>query len=158
MSRESVDAQGTAVAGRAHLRKELEDRGARVTEVREGTLLYFELDGPNGQPRRRVRVKTRTSGTWQTSTTEGLIDPPHPPVPTWWAFVDLSVTPARIYIADDRAVRQNIWAHHGEYLQRHGDRRPISEHSTHHAISLARVECLSLGWAALGLGAYPPGA
>src|SRR5687768_243908 len=101
MSRKSVDARGTADAGRARLRKELEDRGAQVTEVRDGTLLYFELEGPNGEPRRRVRVKTRTSGTWQTSTTEGLIDPPRPPVPTWWAFVDLSVTPTRIYIADD---------------------------------------------------------
>jgi hypothetical protein len=157
MSRKPVDAQATAKAGRACFREALRAVEASVSEVQDGRTFYFELAGPDGELRCRVRIAAKTSGTWQTSTNHGSADPPRLPLQTWWAFVDLSGTPAHFYIADDRTVRQNIWAHHRNYLAQHAEQRPVNPDSTHHAISLARVKCMDLGWSALGLPAAASG-
>lgn len=149
--RRPADNQGTAREGRSLVRAELERRRMSVREVREGHVILLEASGPGEGPIRHVRVKTRRSGTWQASTSDGDANAAPPTVPTVWAFVDLSVSPPRFHLAEDAAVRRDIAAAHGEYLVRNAGRRVRNAGSRHHAISLQRVERLSGGWELLGI-------
>jgi hypothetical protein len=151
MARRPADTQGPARAGRLLVRAELERRGARVREAREGMVTYLELLDDKDRPRARVRVKTRRSGTWQARASDGAADPVPPPIPTFWAFVDLGALPPRIFVADDAAVRRDIQDGHQRYLERHGGRRAVNQASDHHAIQLWRVERWRDGWKQLGL-------
>lgn len=126
-----------------------------MREVSHGRVAFLELLADEFNVRARVRVKTRRSGTWQTSVTEGAADPMPSDVPTFWAFVDMSVTPPRVYLADDVTVRKGIHEGHQPYLAKHGGRRAENQDSNHHAIKLDRVARWDKGWEALGLTRSP---
>lgn len=152
MPRRAVDTQAPAARGRALVRAEMERRGAIVRETREGGVVYLEAVTPGGAPLLRVRTKTRTSGSWQASVTDGQEEPAPPPVPTYWAFVDLSVSPVRTYIVEDDAVRRDIYEAHAAYLRRYGGARRDNPASNHHSIDIDRVSRRQLTWDALEIG------
>jgi hypothetical protein len=157
MSRRAADTQGPARVGRALVRAELERRGARVREARDGGVTFLELLDEADHPRARVRVKSRRSGTWQARVVDGSRDPIPHPIPTYWAFVDLGADPPRVFVADDATVRRDIHEGHQRYLERHGGRRAVNQASDHHAIQLWRVERWRDGWRQLGLEEHPAG-
>jgi hypothetical protein len=135
------------------VRQELDKLGVHTSEARVGGVVFVEVEGTPGVPRCRIRVKTRQSGAWQTSTADGTATPPSPSIPTFWAFADLSVTPPQVYVADDAAVRRDIKAAHDAYLERNNGHRVKSDESLHHSIDLTRVQRLSGGWERLGIPA-----
>jgi hypothetical protein len=151
MPRRAADTQAPARAGRALVRVELERRGATIRERVAGGVRYLELVDAEGRAKARVRVKTRQSGTWQARTTNGAPDPKPTEIPMYWAFVDMSIEPPRVYVSDDVTVRKGIHDGHQAYLAKHGGRRAENQESDHHAITLDRVERWNRGWKVLGL-------
>jgi hypothetical protein len=101
---------------------------------------------------RVIILKTRSSGTWQGSTTDGDLDKADSN--TFWIFVDLSdsaISQVDFYVVPDRWMRQNIAEYHAAYLARHGGRRAIAQDSTHHAIHAERISAWRNRWDLLGI-------
>ena len=144
------DNQGTAQHGRALVVRELASRGATVRDTAQGQIRFLEITSPGGG-RARVRVKTRRSGTWQASASQGRSEPAPAEVPTFWVFVDVSSERPAFYVAPDGWVRRDIAAEHARYLDRHGGRRAENVDSDHHAIQLPRIERWRDRWDLLGL-------
>lgn len=136
------DNQSTAERGRRLVADALRERGAQVTEVRHGNIVYLEARNPAGIARVRIRVKTRTGGTWQGSINDGHPDPSDSQPKTFWVFVDISRSVARpgFYVVPDSWMRRDIHEAHQRYLRRHGGVRALTADSTHHAIELSRIE------------------
>ena len=99
----------------------------------------------------RLRVRTRRTGTWQASVSEGAAEPVPPPLATFWVFVDLSAEPVAFYIARDEWVRRDIFDAHQAYLARHGGHRAKNDASDHHAVRLERLTGHRDAWDKLGL-------
>lgn len=85
----TTDSIGTAELGRRLAADALRDRGFQVTEHRSANLVLLEARHPADGRRFRVRVKTRTAGTWQGSIRDGDPDPTPTRPATFWLFVDL---------------------------------------------------------------------
>jgi hypothetical protein len=136
----ATDNQSTAERGRRLAAQALQDRGARVTEKRQGNKVFLEVRGSDPSARILVRVKTRTGGTWQGSIRDGDPDPAPSRPPVFWVFVDLeSAGSPRFFIVPDDWMRRNIHDAHQAYLRRHGGERAHSKDSTHHAIEPRRI-------------------
>jgi len=88
----------------------------------------------------RVQVKSRTTGTWHAKTTDGQLMTPEPTEDYFWVFVDFTVEPPRTFVCPNWWIRNNIYERYQSYLARHGGTRPRSPSSTHHKISLQRIE------------------
>jgi hypothetical protein len=86
----------------------------------------------NGEER-RIRLSTKSAGTWQTSTTNTpFTDGTHPD--RHWAFIDLSQRVPKVRIFPEQDVRLVIAREYAAYLRRHGGQRPVTRSSTHHAV------------------------
>jgi hypothetical protein len=146
------DTKGIAEQGRRAVAEELKRRGANIRETRRGNVSLLEVRSPTPRSRRLIRVKTRTSGTWQGSTTDA--DPAaSPTVPeTYWVFVDLEHASAPVFfIVPDQWMRRDIHEDHERYLARHGGQRAVAKDSTHHAIEFERIAEWHNRWDLLGL-------
>jgi hypothetical protein len=154
-----ADNQSTAELGRALVAEMLERRGFTVTQMktRNLTLLLAEsrsqLRAQNGGRRVAVRVKTRRSGTWQGSVSDGAANPATTHPETFWVFVDIErgKDAAEFFIAPDDWVRHDIYREHQVYLARHGGVRAESPESNHHAIQPRRVRQWRDRWDLLGV-------
>jgi hypothetical protein len=148
----TVSVQKTGNLGKKRAADEITRRGAHVTLIK-GNKNLIEASDKNRQKKVTIRVKSRRKGTWQTSINEGR--PMDRPVSNdkFWIFVDLSVSELipDFYVVPDNWIRNDIYVHHQEYLQRHGGERAITKDSTHHAISLDRIEQWHDRWDILGL-------
>jgi hypothetical protein len=141
------DNQDTARRGREAVRTALAERGiANVEEERRGNRHRLRVRSPDGSRSVCLLVKTRRSGTWQTSEREGDPDPIPPPTPTFWVFVDLAGGAPEFYVVPDEWMRKDIYENHQAYLARHGGSRAESPDSTHHAIALNRIRQWKDGW------------
>ncbi len=123
--------------GRDLAAAELGNRGWKVRDTqvdRRPTLL-----AERGGRKRRVRVSTRRSGTWQTSTMNAHQRAPLELEDRLWIFVDLVGTEPSFYVVPEGWMVEDIHQHHQRYLDRHGGERKHSPASTHHAIAADRI-------------------
>jgi hypothetical protein len=148
MTRAASDTKGPAKRARHAVKAALESRGWQVSASDDDGVAYLEAKH-SGDRTIRVRVKARTKGTWQATVTSGAQHPAQTDVPTFWAFVDLSIQPLAIYLAPDRWMRRDIYDAHQAYLRRHGGRRARNIDSNHHAIALDRIEQWFNAWGQL---------
>ena len=123
----------------------MQARGWVVRETADGQVRLLEGVATDGR-RVHIRVKTKTSGTWQASVTSGSPDPVRSAVPTFWAFVDLGSTPRAIFIVPDEWIRKDIHREHQAYLSRNGGQRAYNDESRHHSIKVDRIEEWRGGW------------
>lgn len=139
-----MSSQDTAQAGRDLVFEELVQLGASPAGDSERNHRWLCAQWP-GLGAGTVRVSTRRSGTWQTSTKNADPDAPDD-TKDLWAFADLSVSPPAVYVAFTGAVRRDIYRHHTAWLAENGYARWEDRKSTHHAIPLARAQALDVGW------------
>jgi hypothetical protein len=86
-----------------------------------------------------IQVKTKTSGTWQTSTTKGKRQRAPEVETKYWILVDLGKEHPDFYIIPKWWMENDIHKAHSKYLADQGGHRPKNEASTHHAIQPSRV-------------------
>lgn len=146
------DTESTADRGRRLVRAELQERGVATTVLRNGNLVLLEIRSPTDGRRIHLRVKTRTSGTWQGSIRDGDAEPRPPQPDTYWVFVELeSGGRPGFFIVPDQWMRKDIYEAHRKYLRRHGGVRAVTADSTHHAIEPKRVLQWRDRWDLLGV-------
>lgn len=132
---------------------ELLARGIAARRVdRPDPTVDLVLDAGDGRGERIVKVKARYGGaTWQASTTQGRpgAEPPagedH-----FWVLVNVRTDPPEHFVTPDWWFRDDIHRAHQDYVRRHGNRRPVSPESTHHAIDDRRVATWRDRWDLLG--------
>lgn len=105
---------------------------------------------PRG-PARRLYVKTRRRGDWQTDMRKGTPRTEDPEEQRFWLFVDLTVSPPQFCVAPAWWVENDIYEHTQAYLRRHGGRRARTPNATHHRITTDRVLAWCDRWDLLGL-------
>lgn len=102
-----------------------------------------------------IQVKTKTAGTWQTSTLRGKKRSAPKEVETkFWVFVDLGDEHPEFYIVPTWWIENDIHKAHNKYLTEHGGHRAKTDSSTHHAIPVSRIEKWRDEWDTLGI--FPP--
>lgn len=98
-----------------------------------------------------IQVKTKTSGTWQTSAKRGK-KRKMPEVETkYWVLVDLGKEYPEFYVVPQWWMQNSIHAAHSKYLKASGGHRVKNDASTHHAIPVARIETWKDRWEELGI-------
>lgn len=99
-----------------------------------------------------IQVKTRTSGTWHARVPRDAQQSlPVDDESAFWVFVDLSAESPAYLVAPRWWIRNDIFETHTAFLARHGGVRPMSPESSHHAITLARIEQWRDRWDVLGI-------
>jgi hypothetical protein len=136
--------QQVARAGEHFVAAELHRRGAYAVTF-AGNMPRIDLLASNAEQTRTVmiQVKTKRSGTWQTSTRTGIPREAVPEELRFWILVDLRRSPDDspvYYIVHEWWIQNDIHEAHQEYLRRHGGTRAESPGSTHHAIPRTRIE------------------
>lgn len=140
-------------AGEHYVAAELHRRGAYAVTF-SGNMPTIDVLASNLDRSRTVaiQVKTKTAGTWQTSTRrarphEGTVEE----TDEFWAFVDIGKDPEvrpDFYIAPAWWVENSIHERHQAYLARHGGK---SRDSTHHAIPKSVIKEWRERWDVLGI-------
>lgn len=90
-----------------------------------------------------IQVKTKTSGTWHTSTTRGAARSEDTADDRFWVLVDIGRDPTRppsYFIVPEWWVQNYIHEGYAGYLARHGGQRARNPASTHYAIQPRDVE------------------
>lgn len=127
-------------------------RGVAASERRQGNLTLLETCRPDDGRRLLLRVKTRTSGTWQGSVRDGDPSPGMASPEVFWVFVGIERGgPPGFFIVPDQWMRRDIYEAHQKYLNRHGRIRAITSDSTHHAIERKRILQWQDRWELLGI-------
>lgn len=101
-----------------------------------------------------IQVKTKTRGSWHTTTTRGQPREEDRAETEFWVFVDLGSEqsgPPEYFITPKWWIENSIHVRHQEYLARHGGRRARNPESTHHAIPVKVVERWRDRWDILGI-------
>jgi hypothetical protein len=101
-----------------------------------------------------VRVKTKTTGDWQTTIELGEPRPPDDAEKRFWVLVDIGTEPrlpVSYFVVPQWWIHNYIHEQLQETLKRHGGRRARSPGSTHCAIRPADVESWRDCWDALGV-------
>jgi hypothetical protein len=101
-----------------------------------------------------IQVKTKTAGTWQTTTRRGRPREEEPGETEFWILVDIGKDPdARptYYIVPAWWMENSIYGEHEAYLARHGGQRAQTPTSTHHAIPAGRLAQWRDRWEVLGI-------
>ncbi|MBL7177102.1 MAG: hypothetical protein ISS66_14855 [Desulfobacteraceae bacterium] len=135
--------QQTARAGEHFVAAELNRRGVYAVTF-AGNMPKIDILASNTDQTRTVsiQVKTRRSGTWQTSTTEGRRCKRPSDQTNFWIFVDIEKAdqPPGYYIVPEWWIRNDIYNSHEAYLKKHGGKRKFNPKSTHHSIYIKRIE------------------
>lgn len=98
-----------------------------------------------------IQVKTKTSGTWQTSTTRGRRRRAPEVETKYWVFVDLGAEHPDFYIVPKWWIENDIFKAHNLYLKEFGGHRAKNDASTHHAIPASRIAKWHDRWDELGI-------
>lgn len=120
-------------------------RGGRAWRLETSRRNAVVVESPDGD-RHVVRVKTRSSGTWQASKTDEDLRRDDTEL-DFWAFVDASVDPITAYIVESRQVADGIRKLTDEWVARDSSRARTG----HHAIEFERVSGGADRWDYLGL-------
>lgn len=98
-----------------------------------------------------IQVKTKTAGTWQT-TTKRAVKGVAPELETkFWVLVDLGKEYPDFYVVPKWWIENNIHDAHSNYLAKSGGHRVKNDASTHHAIPVARIAEWKDRWDELGI-------
>lgn len=144
MNRPGPSNQEKARFAREQVIRELRRRGAaNVAEVQHGNRFEIVAGAAASDRQVRLRVKSKRSGDWQTSTKDGDPGRAEPDERNFWILVDMgAATPGRdldFFVVPDLWMRHYIHEELQKHLRMHGGRRPVNPHSTHCAIKLGHV-------------------
>ena len=131
------------------LRAALAERSAELVDTSQGRRPEISILA-GGSPLAKGRLSARASGTWQSNTNYGDAYAPEESG-RFWIFVDLIRPQPAFYIAPEWFVKRDIARTHAEYLARNGGERAITKDSTHHQISLPRIQQWRDRWHVVGL-------
>lgn len=147
--------QQVARAGEHFVAAELHRRGAyAVTFAGNMPLIDILASDQNQERTVFIQVKTRRSGTWQTTTKHAQPrEEPEPPEPRFWIFVDLRKDDSEpaYFVVPEWWIQNDIHTTHEAYLARNRGKRARTAASTHHAIPLSRLQEWRDRWDLLGL-------
>jgi hypothetical protein len=119
-----------------------------VDERRSAELV---VSGHGGAPALTITVKTKTTGTWRTTTTLGESRASDPNESRFWVLVDIGTEPAhRPTYFVVWWMRNYIHEEIPGHLARHGGKQPVTADSTHCAIKPRDVEPWCDRWDLLG--------
>jgi hypothetical protein len=150
-----TDNKATATRGHELVAAFVRRAGGIARSVKVGRAPFVEIS-PNPSSRFYfVRVSTRSSGTWQTSTTYGDPTGAQRVQPDYWIFVDLTSHPVGYYVVPASWMSEDIRRDHATYLRRNNGKRARTRDSTHHKITPDRVAQWSSRWDLLGLAIEP---
>ena len=130
------------------LRQALAKRSADLVESRSGRRPEVAIR-VDGRTLAQGRLSARAAGTWQSNTDYGVANAPEDPN-RFWIFVDLIPAQPAIYIAPEWFVMRDIAQVHAGYLARNDGERAVTKDSTHHQISLPRIEQWRDRWDVVG--------
>lgn len=142
-------------AGEHFVAAELHRRGGNAVTFSGNMPKIDILASDVGQTRTvAIQVKTKTAGSWHTSTTLGASRGEDSADDRFWVLVDIGRDPGRppsYFIMPEWWVQNHIHDRHAEYLAQHGGRRPGNPASTHWAIRPRDVEQWRDRWDVLGI-------
>ncbi|MGH3626301.1 MAG: hypothetical protein ACRDRL_02480 [Sciscionella sp.] len=99
-----------------------------------------------------IQVKTKTGkGGWQADTRSGQPHKKPKDETAYWVLVDLSQGDPQYYVMPAWWIENDIHTTHHGYLHKHGGHRPHTDDSTHHLITVQRVEQWKDRWDVLGI-------
>jgi hypothetical protein len=146
--------QQTARAGEFFAAAELNKRGAYAVTF-AGNMPSIDILASNRDQSRtvRIQVKTKRSGSWQTSIDRGKRCEPRENEDSFWIFVDLGKEndAPKYYIVPEWWIRNDIYEAHQSYLRKHGGKRKFSQDSKHHSIDSRRIQEWEGKWDVLGI-------
>lgn len=99
----------------------------------------------------KIQVKTKTSGTWQTSTKRGRKREDPGEETNYWVLVDLGKEHPEFYVVPSWWMENDIHTAHSKYLADSGGHRVKNDDSTHHAIPVSRIVEWKDRWDVLGI-------
>lgn len=141
--------QQTARAGEYYVAAELNRRGAYAVTF-AGNMPKIDILASDVKQNRTVsiQVKTRQTGTWQCSITDGEKCERKDNETVFWIFVDLSKgkNPPDFYVVPDWWIRNDIYETHNAYLKKRFGKTAITLDSKHHAVDHRRLEQWKDGW------------
>ena len=142
-------------AGEHYVAAELHRRGAYAVTF-SGNMPRIDVLASNVDRSRTVaiQVKTKTAGTWQTTTRRGRPREETVEETEFWAFVDIGKDPEKrpdVYIAPAWWGENSIHERHEAYLARNDGTRTRSPDSTHHAIPKSVIKEWRERWDVLGI-------
>ena len=140
----------TAEIGQSNILKKLNSLGARNTAIhKEGNRSFITFSGPNGKCC-KVTTRSKTAGTWQTTTNYAASCTFNKNDNEFWVFVDIGREPNLFYIVPLSWIRNDIHEAHSEYLRKHDGYRVVNDNSTHHSIPVKRISAWKDAWAQMG--------
>jgi Holliday junction resolvase-like predicted endonuclease len=135
--------QQTGRAGEHYVAAELNRKGAYAVTF-AGNMPGIDIVASNSDRSRTIfiQVKTKRSGTWQSSIDEGFKCKPKKIDDNFWVFVDISKDDQQpdYYVVPDSWIRNNIYEEHEAYIAKKGGKRPFAPKSKHHGISVKRIQ------------------
>lgn len=139
----SPNSQQVARAGEHHVAAELHRRGAYAVTF-AGNMPEIDILASNTSQTRTVaiQVKTKRTGSWQTSLRDWTPRTPEVADTRFWVFVDLGLDPTgqpQCFVVSEAWIQNDIDRAHAEYLQRHGGTRAQTPSSRHHSIHVSRI-------------------
>jgi hypothetical protein len=146
--------QQGARSGEHFVAAELHRRGAYAVTFAGNMPEIDILASDVGQNRTvAIQVKTKRSGTWQTTLREWTARVPEVAETRFWVFVDLhkTETPPAYFVVPEKWIQDDIKRAHKAYLERHGGQRARTPASNHHAIRLSRIKEWQDRWDLLGI-------
>jgi len=134
---------------------ELHRRGAHAVTVSDDTGATEILASDVTRTRTvSIHVKTKTTGTWQTTIRRGRPRGEDVNETEFWVFVDIGRDPdtrPHYFVVPAWWIENSIQVEHETYLREHGGQRARSPDSTHHAVPASRIEEWRERWELLGI-------
>jgi hypothetical protein len=96
-------------------------------------------------------VKTKTVGTWQTSTKRAQKREDPGEETDYWVLVDLDKEYPEFYVVPRWWMENDIHTAHSKYLADSGGHRVKNDASTHHGIPVVRIAEWKDRWDVLGI-------
>jgi hypothetical protein len=142
-------------AGEHFVAAELHRRGAHAVTF-SGNMPAIDVLASDVDQTRTVaiQVKTKTAGTWQTTTRRAAPRPEKPDDARFWILVDIgkdSELPPAYFVVPEWWIRNYIYEGFREYLAQHGGARPNAPESTHYSLKPADMEEWRGRWDLLGI-------
>jgi hypothetical protein len=145
MSGIKLNSQQVAYAGENFVAAEIHRRGGYAVTF-SGNMKGIDLIASDASHNRKIdiQVKTKTAGTWQTTTNRGKKQTKPKEVLSFWILVDLRADGPDYYIMPTWWIENDIFTVHDGH-------RAKNDASTHHSIPLSRVKKWKDRWDVLGI-------
>lgn len=127
---------------RQKVENELLKRGASSVTSKKGRRVVLYATSADNNRSIEIYVKAKQKGNWHTRTNEAVPSNNCDCIKDFykfWIFVELNANP-RFWIVPDPWIRNDIYAAHKKYLEKHGGQRPKNDASNHHSIDEMRIQ------------------